>query len=1057
MIRAIFICLMFLGALLVLPSPGTAEQNTQPLPVPSLSAAPEGRLPTGALQDLLDKAVAQGIPGAVMGVATPEGSWFTAAGVADADTQEKMTPRHAMRIANATETFTAALIWSLIEEGRLGLNDKVNRRLPSGLVPRGGVVTIGMLLNHTSGLYDHTESSEFAQMMLSNPKHRWSAEEVLEITRSHPLKFVPGTCFAYSSTDDYILGLIAQAATGRSVEKMVRDRFFTPRGMARTALSQSGSLPRLNTPGYAWLDDRNQPTGVGRWNFSGYWTAGGGTSTAYDMLAWASGLAGGTVLKPKTLRQAWTVESPSMMGYGFEVTRNALGYRRIGRTGVKPGATTDLLVYPDQGYVLFIGFNISDSRSAPTLSTLKIIREVREAAELLLGWNVENSYVKTIAGGRSIIRQMLSNKDLNLPSASVALMDGERVVWSETFGYIDKAKKIRPDSDTMFCIGSVSKIFAAMATMKLVDQGKIDLDAPLARYLPEFRMLSPEYSQITVRMLLNHSAGFGGADYRNMFTYVPLTGYAAQVEEALASQRLKHAPGYLSVYCNDCVTMIEPLIEAVSGGKPYTQFVQEKILTPLGMENSRFSLEPFPAGSYAPGYKGKKPDSQEFAQPYASGGLYTTPEDMGRVAGMLMNGGKSGGVRILSEHAVAEMGRDQTRQLTFNPVPTFLRGLGWDNVAHSGLAAVGVRAWHKKGGTMVYETDFIVAPDEGLAVMVTFSGRSLLAGWPAEQIMLHALVERGRIPNVPQALPNVPQPEKPATDANLDAMVGDYASKSGPVRVEIQSRERRTLKILSGYDFAARTWSGAATGLKRRTDGTFSSDAAPNVSYRTLVADGRRYLTKNEPKWSGYYREDSPYAQLIKPATPLSAAWKKRVGRNWLAVNEVAESFLLAGGASPLFRLDVLSGLPGYLFATSPYETSQIVDPSGSDTMARMFLKIPMELGRDLNDVVIETRNGEEWVRCGSTLYRPQASVPALPQGVSTVAVGAEGFAEWRRLPATGSVTILGSSAWKLYDGGIELQRSGTGSGSVNVETAGSYLMLYGKPNTVILLTVAAS
>lgn len=68
-----------------------------------------------------------------------------------------------------------------------------------------------------------------------------------------------------------------------------------------------------------------------------------------------------------------------------------------------------------------------------------------------------------------------------------------------------------------------------------------------------------------------------------------------------------------------------------------------------------------------------------------------------------------------------------------------------------------------------------------------------------------------------------------------------------------------------------------------------------------------------------------------------------------------------------------------------------------------------------------------------------------------------EGFAEWRRLPATGSVTILGSSAWKVYNGSIELQRSGAGSGSVNVETAGSYLMLYGTPNTVILLTVAAS
>lgn len=120
----------------------------------------------------------------------------------------------------------------------------------------------------------------------------------------------------------------------------------------------------------------------------------------------------------------------------------------------------------------------------------------------------------------------------------------------------------------MYGIGSVSKVFAAMAAMKLVDQGKIDLDAPLVQYLPDFRMAAPEYPQITVRMLLNHSAGFAGTDYRNGFTNAPVPGYAAQVQQALATQRLKHQPGEMAVYCNDCFTMIEPLVAAVSG-QPY--------------------------------------------------------------------------------------------------------------------------------------------------------------------------------------------------------------------------------------------------------------------------------------------------------------------------------------------------------------------------------------------------------------------------------------------------------------------------------------------------------
>ncbi|MEN6437860.1 MAG: serine hydrolase domain-containing protein [Syntrophobacter sp.] len=1048
--------LILLGGLLFiafLVATGPCEASSR---VPSVSWAPDGTIPTEALQDLLDRVVARGIPGAVMGIATPEGAWFTASGVADTDTGEPMSPRHAMRLAGAAETFTAALIWSLIENGPLKLDQKVNRWLTPGLVPKGGAITIGMLLNHTSGLRDHTESAQFVKKMRRDPRYQWSADDVLAITRAQSLKFTPGTQYAYSSTNEYILGLIAEAATGRTVQALLRERFFSPNGMGRTAVRPAGGLPTLNTPGYVWLDNNDSAVSVGSWNFSGHWTAGAGTSTAPDMLTWASGLVGGKILKPETLQRVLNVQSPSMMGYGFEVTRNALGYQRIGRIGHKPGATTDFLIYPDKGWALFIGFNISDSRTAPTLLTHRIIRELRDAAEVLLGWNTGNTYTETIATGRAAMQALLDDTSLNIPSGSVALVEGDRVIWSETFGYIDKASKIQPKAETMFCIGSVSKIIGASAVMSLVDRGSIDLDMPLAHYLPEFRMLSPQYSQITVRMLLNHSAGFGGGEFRNMFSYVPLAGYAEGLEQALAEQRLKHAPGYLSVYCNDCVTMIEPLVASVSGGKSYAEYVQENILKPLVMKNSHFTLTPFAAGTYAPGYIGENPDSQEFAQPHASGGLYTTPENMLHFAVMLMNGGMYEGNRILSEQSVAEMGSDQMRSVAFNPVPTEAYGLGWDNVAHSGLAAVGVRGWHKKGGTMVYETDFVVAPEEGLAVMVTFSGRSLLAGRPAEQIMLHALAERGSIPNVPVPLPDTKKTAKAATSADLTAIVGTYANKGGPIRVKLEPGKPRTLQISTAYDFSGKAWGGTVTGYKLRTDGSFSTDTAPNVSYRALVADGRRYLVKSEPKWSGHYLEESPYGQQVQAAAPISAAWQSRVGKTWLAVNEDANEYLLANGIRPRFRLDALDGLPGYLFATSMYTTSQIVNPSMSDQVARMFLKIPMEQGRDLNDVVIVERGGEEWVRYGSTLYRPLTSVPVLPAGESTVGIGAEGYSEWRQAPVAGTAAITGATAWKLYDPDLNLISSGTG-GTADVGTPGSYLMLFGSPDATINLTVTAS
>ena len=296
----------------------------------------------------------------------------------------------------------------------------------------------------------------------------------------------------------------------------------------------------------------------------------------------------------------------------------------------------------------------------------------------------EVTYADTIAKSRADIQQALI--DTNTSAISVALVDGETIVWSEAFGYVDKAAKTAPDTKTMFAIGSVSKVLAAIATMILVDRRLIDLDAPLTRYVTDFRMATEGFEAITVRMLLSHASGFPGSEARNIFTTTPVATYAAETQQTLATARLKHAPGEMAVYCNDGFTMLEPLIAAVTG-KTYTRFVTDEILTPLAMTHSRFATELFASGTFAPAYDGDTKLPQECGNAYATGGLYSTPSDMARLAMMLMNGGQLGGKRILSEMAVAEMGRDQTASLLFNPVPTYRFGLGWDTIAQPGLAA----------------------------------------------------------------------------------------------------------------------------------------------------------------------------------------------------------------------------------------------------------------------------------------------------------------------------------------------------------------------------------
>ncbi len=212
------------------------------------------------------------------------------------------------------------------------------------------------------------------------------------------------------------------------------------------------------------------------------------------------------------------------------------------------------------------------------------------------------TYAATISASRAEILKELAGSESKTTAVSVALVDDKRLIWVEAFGSIDRTRAVAPTTETLFCIASCSKVIAAIAAMILVDRGLIELDAPLVRYVTDFRMADDEpWRDITVRMLLNHSSGLPGIHYPNVLTVVPFSGYAAQVRDVLATERLKHAPGEMAVYGSDGFMLIELLVTAVTG-QPYTEFVEKEILEPLGMSHSRFALEPFPPAALPPGW-----------------------------------------------------------------------------------------------------------------------------------------------------------------------------------------------------------------------------------------------------------------------------------------------------------------------------------------------------------------------------------------------------------------------------------------------------------------------
>jgi CubicO group peptidase (beta-lactamase class C family) len=657
-------------------------------------------------------------------------------------------------------------------------------------------------------------------------------------------------------------------------------------------------------------------------------------------------------------------------------------------------------------------------------------RAPRQAASRV----VDASYGSTIDAGRTMARSTLEATGAS--SLSLALVADGRVVWHEGFGSTDPATGALPTDTTLYGIGSVSKMFATIAVMQLVDAGLVSLEMPVTTYIPDFRMASPEYRAITVRMLLDHSAGLPGTDYRNGMSSAPYAGYPEQVLAALATERLKTTPGSMSVYCNDCFTLAQVLVAHVSG-ITYERYVADEILAPLGMTHSRYLTEVVAPGTAAPVITDGVAAPQEYINIPGSGGLFSTPLDMANLALMLMDGGMFEGQRVLSADAIAEMGTDQTTgSLSVEALEAFRYGLGWDTVSEPGLAAVGVRAWLKGGDTTDYHAGFIVAPDAHLAVIVegvgpTFS--STAAESLGQAILLHALIDQGARTAMPDPVTMPTAAGRAPTAAELDAITGTYGASGSLFRVSA-----RPDGLLAFAHFAGTDWVTVPGTFTLGADGAFWTDAEGGKSIRPVEAWGRRYLVLRAPAGSGHYRTDLALGQLLAPSAPLSPAWTARLTGTWVITDEIASSL---AWAAPVARLVAVPGLPGSLAVATDGSVIP-VDAGTSDTFAAMTLVIPTAQGRDLSDLTVVERDGAEWLLDGPRVLEPVSAMVQL--GSAPVIIGPEGWATWRTVRKTSSLSTEGASAWKVYDADLAPVGAGDGDAVTVSVPAGGHVALFG-------------
>jgi D-alanyl-D-alanine carboxypeptidase len=320
-------------------------------PAASVPAPPATRpAPDPAtLQLLVDGVVEAGAPGAVALVRTGQGAWQGASGLGDLRARRPARPLDRFRIGSVTKSFVATVVLQLVGEGRLGLDDRLQRWLP-GLVPDGERITVRQLLNHTSGLYDYTDdllgplrakpTLQVYQQMAA--RHFTPQALVAMATRRQPL-FPPGARFSYSNTNYILLGLLVERVSGGGLAAQLQQRILGPLGLADTELP--GTQRRLHGPylhGYAppdraWLPS-DGPVGlvdVTQANPSWAWAAGGMVSSAADLARFYQALLGGRLLRPELLKaMETTVDASGQLGpgaeYGLGAAAARVGLRRAG-------------------------------------------------------------------------------------------------------------------------------------------------------------------------------------------------------------------------------------------------------------------------------------------------------------------------------------------------------------------------------------------------------------------------------------------------------------------------------------------------------------------------------------------------------------------------------------------------------------------------------------------------------------------------------------------------------------------------------------------------------
>jgi len=441
------------------------------------------------------------------------------------------------------------------------------------------------------------------------------------------------------------------------------------------------------------------------------------------------------------------------------------------------------------------------------------------------------------------------------PSGTVAIVRNGELIFAKGYGYQDVEKQIPVDPfTTLFRPGSVSKLFTWVAVMQLVEQGKLDLDTDVNTYLQNFKIKDTFDQPITLRHILTHTSGFEDGALGYLIIDDPAKALPlAEAMERYQPERV-NPPGAQTAYSN-YATAIAGLIVANVSGLEFTDYIQQHIFDPLGMQHSSFK-EPLPenlaatmANSY--GLEQGKFVSKPFeiiASFAPAGAQSATSVDMVKFGQAILNGGELNGQRILKEATVKEM---LTRNFSHDDRLLGM-ALGFYEGDYEGTNVIG-----HGGDTQYFHSYLGIDRENDMTFFTSFAG----GGGSAVRSLLFPAFYQEFLPR---------QEEPPVPPADFADRVGNYAGSYGFWRSNFSTLEK-ALGLAGGVQvapttnntlmvaFAGKTkeYAEVEKNLFRETSPLVS--LAPGISPRLLA-----FQENDKGQITGFVMDGLPFMSLRK-------------------------------------------------------------------------------------------------------------------------------------------------------------------------------------------------